>query len=333
MRLTSVTDYIIFPYCPEVIWKTKNNIVEPKLNLDNWRKLFQKRTSAVVLCQSSTCIGMHAPISRPGLIESFLSLSFLEVLNKLQPELKLMWQGRPEYQQLLSLQGLAKPFEVKFKNNYASPVFMDLNSGVYFNALYNYKYTLDLFYNQVRNTVMISKQILNNLPVAWTPAYIPQFRHLDGSQVDKWAKLNHFDLTKPFALFLPGRTGLSGFKKNFLDWNIAQVKSFAELAKKKGFQTLILTTPDNEAQFRGNEFYHLPFSLNTFLYLISLAGWFGANEVDYDLIALVKSQCKIFYSRRGYRMTNLKTNARYLKQSIKRLFRARTPIEAVEVLI
>src|SRR5690554_6700310 len=86
-----------FPWAPGLSWKIKNGkYVVPELPFELFSKSLKNKD--VVVC------------SFGGLVESFYSLSILELLNNNLIGNKLYWAGNSEYQNLLKLNGLAKYF-------------------------------------------------------------------------------------------------------------------------------------------------------------------------------------------------------------------------------
>ena len=82
-----------FPFAPGIPWKLSGGKVIPEVSIDLLHKITQNKKAIIV--------------AYGGFIESFVSLVLLEMLNRELPKLSLVWEGDPEYYELIRLQGLS----------------------------------------------------------------------------------------------------------------------------------------------------------------------------------------------------------------------------------
>ena len=308
-----IVDKIVFPYCKDVVWTIVNNKVTASLNLDNWNRLFKDRNKAYILCTG-------------GLIENYLSISFLECLNYLNPNIKLYWAGDSRFVNLFKIFGLGSYYECSIDFLYACPAIKDLDDGVFINSTFRQQ---DLFLKKNRVKKTIFKIVTNNILTKWDRSYFPKVRNINSNNIEKWASTRNFNLNKPFVLIIPGKLGISSFKKTFLPWNVHQTKAFIKMLEDRGYGAIVLNTPETRAFFPNFP----DFNYNDFFYLGEKCHSLFSAEIDFSLIALFAFKCKVFSLKKGYKEVSLYGNAIASKISKDRIYKLRDINEIIDIYI
>lgn len=313
----------IFPFCPEVLWKTSGGIIKDKLDVDRWNKIFKDRERGCVIAYG-------------GLLESFLSLSIAEIYAKHNPILKLSWAGNTFFQPLVRYSGLFKDCVERdlsrYKSLYPCPIFIE-NDYVYFNSLINcYKY-YDIAGIAVReNTGLVSKQILLNSHLG-DKIIIPKMRRFEPPEkIIQWMKLNKFNPNLPFVLLVPGKL-YSNHKKDLIkNWNSSSYKALANLCSNAGYQVVVLT--DNNV-FVNQYIKVAPPSLEFLLYFIMNNPKLVVTEsVDVSLVSGLLADSKLVTNKQVFNL-NIKANLEFCgrKNSVLRKSRYISPIEIYNFLV
>lgn len=308
----------IFPYCPGIVWKLKNNYIISKLDTDNWKKAIDDRDVVVV--------------NFGGLFEVYFSLTYFEALNKLYPQKTIYFNGQDRFSNLLNINGLGK-YNILVTGNQASkypiPIFLDKSNHTYFNCLNDY------FYfkghngkNNYKNINPISKQLFKNSCLDWNINYIPQLRNLKlSNELKELKQFRKFDIDKPYILIFPdSNSGFSMHSVSTLGWTIAQIKSFVSMVNSKNIQTVIITK--NIGKYVGTNALILSPKLDNIFSLIEKCSVILSEEVDFLLIALLLSKNTKIISRDVSSEFSIKKNQKYLGTD-KKLYSAKElqPIE------
>lgn len=289
-----------FPFSPGIGWKIKNGkYIIPEINLDVWNKVTANKDITVV--------------AFGGLIESYLSLCYLEMLNYIIPGNTLYWCGDARFDSMAILNGIAIPEQTVPKpilSKYPAPIFLDANKNVYFNCLNNYL-TVKPYYGGkgYLDKTPIAKQLLRNSTMPWDNQYIPKFRKLAiPASLLQWSKIVKFDVNKPFVCLFQ-RLGWSNHKASALGWNEVQIKALSSMLRQRGISTIIFT--HNPGKFYGSSAYCLTPSMEHILYAIHKAKAILSEEVDFLLLAMMSSNAKVIMKKVSKHLSPIQ-NSRYL---------------------
>lgn len=274
--------YRFLPYSPGIAWRTKNDIIVPKITARDWECVQQRLNTTVV--------------AHGGLIESFMSLAYLEMLNYHLPKTELFWCGNDEFTKLIEWQGLAKVSNVidcHIIKNYPVPIFMDSGVGSYFNCLNNYlKIHTCLGKFVTKSTEPIMKQLWNNSTQKWNTLYTPKFRNLEhSSEFIRWAKVVNFPIKAPYVCIIAEQTKLSQHNCSMLKLEETQIKAVGAVLKQQGINTVVFT--HNYGRYYNTSVYTLPPKLDYFMYLIPNAKAILSEDIDILLVSILMSKAKI----------------------------------------
>lgn len=272
----------IFPFAPGIPWQVAyGKYIVPEISAEYWHKALRQRTVVV------TCFG--------GLIESFFSLTYLEVLNHLVPSQKLYWDGYGQFAELVTTNGLASVFgQLKPEDlaPFPTPIFLDRNNYVFFNVLSNYLDVYAYYGNWgYRDKKAIFKQLFRNCLVNWDHQYLPKFRINMPQAILDWAKINQFSFDRPYVVIFPDRTGVSVHKNEFLNWNPNQVKALGTLLAQKSINLVVFAK--NPGRFYDVFTRVLPIKLAWVNFFISNAMAILSKEIDYLLLGLLISDAAL----------------------------------------
>lgn len=292
-----------FPFSPGIGWKMKHGkYVVPDINLDVWNKAINSKNIVVV--------------SYGGLIESYFSLCYLEMLNYITPNSKIYWCGNTKFNPIVHLNGIAKteaycPKEIL--SRYPTPLFIDKINNIYFNCLNNYKVVKPYYGGKgYIDKSLISKQLLRNSALPWNIQYIPKFRNINfpSKEFLNWSRLVKLDLNKPYVCFFYD-LGLSEHKISTIKWNETQIKSFAAMLKQQGISTLMFTK--NPSRFIGSALYCFSsINFDSIIYLLEKAQAVLSDEVDFLFLAMILSKTSKIITRKTNRKLSLKLNSEFL---------------------
>lgn len=272
-----------FPFSPGIGWKIKHGkYIIPEINLDVWNKITLGRNIIIV--------------AYGGLIESYLSLCYLEMLNYIVPSSKMYWCGDQKFNLLARMNGIAVAEQVcpkELLSRYPSPIFMDGDKNVYFNCLNNYQVIKPYYGGKgYKDKSIISKQLLRNSTLSWDKQYIPKFRKLEfpTKEFSQWSRVSRFDLNRPYICIFQN-LGLSNHKVSALKWNDTHIKALSAMLRQKGISTLVFTKNTNK--FYGSSVYCAPLSLETIIYVLDTAKAILSEEIDFLLLAMMSPKIKI----------------------------------------
>lgn len=295
-----------FPFCPGVPWYTRNGFISNHLSFPIWQKALKDKEVVI--------------LSGGGLLESFLSLSFAEIINVHFPNKKITWQGTNQFNVLTKYNGLAKIgtnlFDTQLLSEYPLPIFFDKAGTAYYNCLFNYINCQSFSSGKVyHNDQSLSKQLLNNLAQPWVREYTPQFRTLtQPPELISWEQLNRINNKKPYVCLFPDLdTGMSIHNFRHLDWTLAELKSFASMFYDSGIELIIITR-------KPGKYYDIrtpvmPFHLESALWLISEAKAILSEEVDWLFVANLLSEKAMLVGKKIYSEFGLVASNKYINKS------------------
>jgi hypothetical protein len=312
-----------FPWLPNIPLNVNNNCIKLTLNSDSWDRLLENRDPVI------TCFN--------GLIESYLSLSYAEALNKLYPSKNIYINSDKKFDKLIELNNIAKPTQLISKElikKYPFPLFFNDGYEVFFNCSYNYLYSETLYkkYKPYRNRAVIAKQIFRNSFLPWDINYIPKFRKLDQPiEFTKWKESKKFNIDKPFVLIFPDKTDLSIHNFSELNWSIAEVKSFISMCYGSGINSIIVTK--NIGRYTGINSLVIEPKLEQILCLIEKCSYILSEEIDFLLIALTHSKNATIFGRVNKKEYSLKKNQEFFKTNKHIVtMKTLTPIEVYKAI-
>lgn len=312
-----------FPFCPGIGWNvTSNKTIIPELDGDGWNKAVVERDSVI------TAFG--------GLFEAFMSLTYLEALNKLYPGKKLIYNLNEQFKTLVNFNGLADQKEYISKqliDKYPIPLFFDKENNTYFNSLYNYinEYSYDGSF-LYRSYAPLAKQIFGNFCLNWDINYSPQLRNLiDPKEISQWRDTRKFNIDKPYVLIFPDKTDLSIHTYSMLDWTIPQIKSFVSMVCGLGYNSVIVTK--NVGKYTGMNALVIPPKIDQIFCLIEKCSVILSDEIDFLLISLLWSKNSFIIGRQNKKEYSLKSNQKFLRTD-KKIFEAKvlTPIDVFKAI-
>jgi len=266
----------IFPFSAGIPWEINKGILNPKIPFNILNNAISDKNIIV------TCYG--------GLLESYLSLSYLEAFNKIWPSKKLTWSGNPIFKDLIEANGLSKFSEEipgEILSRYPVPLFFDKLNNAIFNPLNNY-IKIKPYYGGLKsfnNNNVYLKQIWNNSLLDFKNFYLPLIRNdFDNNNFKNHLLLSKFDFNKPYIIIIPDDLKYSIHSQKCLPWNIQQVKSFATIISQLGYSTVILT--DNVYKYYSNNLpFVFEFNFTAFFTLIKNSKMILSNEIDFLLIS------------------------------------------------
>lgn len=312
-----------FPFAPGIGWKIKNGkYIIPEVNLDVWNKITANKNIVVV--------------AYGGLIESYISLCYLEMLNYIVPENAIYWCGKSKFESLVYLNGIAKlshSFSKEFLVRYPTPIFMDVDQNVYFNC-FNNVLIVKPYYGGVgyKDKSPLIKQLLRNSALPWNKQYVPQFRRLSFPTKDflQWSRLTKFDLNQPYICLFQNLEW-SEHKKSALKWNEIQIKSLSAMLRQRGISTVVFTNAPGK--FYGSSVYCVPLVMDTILHLIRNAKAVLSEEIDFLLLALMSSSAKIIMNPVDKHLLPIQ-NEKFLKLEKNNVFLAKkwNPVEVFNII-
>lgn len=314
-----------FPFSPGIGWKIKSGkYVVPEVHLDVWKKIIKNKSITVV------CYG--------GLFESYLSLSYLEMLNYITPKNKLFWCGNDEFSSLVSLNGLAQltdncpPHSLR---NYPVPIFMDTTGDVYFNCLNNYQKIAPYYGGKgYKDKTTIAKQLFRNSTLPWELQYLPKFRNIENNYdgLGTWIRATRFNVNKPYVCICL-ETKFSNHPVKTLTWNEDDIKYFADILSRQGISTVVITR--HPGKFYNPAFYCLPsLKLDTILPFLYNAEAILSDEIDLLLVGMISSSTSKVITRQINKTYDLHKNAHYLKihRSNLHMLSKLTPLHAINII-
>ena len=242
-----------FPFTPSIPWKVKyGKYIVPKVNLNIWKELISKKDIVVV--------------ANGGLIESFVSLCYFEMMNITSASNKLFWIGDHRFDYLIKTNGLATISNVTISNEilskYPTPIFLDNSNNLFFNCLNNYLIYRS-WYNikGIKNYRPILDQLFINSLTNWNCDYLPNMRRMifPSKELLSWCKVAGINLNNPYICIFPDKTNLSIHKESCLQWDNIQIKALAACLKQKGISTIVIT--NDSTKYYNSNVYTIPIKL------------------------------------------------------------------------
>lgn len=274
-----------FPFTPGIGWNLKNNkYIIPRVSPIAFDQAMKNRDAIIV--------------TYGGLLESFLSLSYFEMINQFYPSTKMYWCGNDQFNPLIKLNGVGvvspEPFPHSLLKNYPVPIFLDKKDNIYFNCLNNYlEMNNYLGLKEYKNKRSLYRQVLSNLLFNWNSSFLPKLRnrHLVMPVVKSWAKVNNLDLNRPFILICP-EIFYSQHKVSCLNWKEKEIKALGAMLKQRGVSTIVCT--NSPGRYYGGAVYTIPVKFEQLVYLMTEARAVLSETIDCLLIANMISKLIIF---------------------------------------
>jgi hypothetical protein len=302
-----------FPFTPGIPWKLfDGKYIKPELSSISWQNISKNATATAI------CFG--------GLIESYLSLSALESINYISPNIKLIWAGDDKYKILCDINGLSKytdDLPKDISSRFPTPIFFDKTGNIYFNCLLNYLY-IKTYYGAkgYKNSRPIAKQIIDNNLIRWEQQFVPKLRKQTVSkELDQLIKINKLNQNIPIVIILPDKTQFTMHKIKCLSWTPMQVKSVATLLKHKNTNVIVFS--DQPEKYNSIDLIVLPIKLEYILHFIPKALSILSTDIDFLFLANILSSAKIFteYNKNQFNLNNNnkffnKTNKIYKKRTL-----------------
>lgn len=232
-----------------------------------------------------------------GFLESFFSLSLLEIVNKYLPQNELSWLGNKEFFNLVKMNGLVKhcnnSFDKKNLIRFPLPLFFDKNDNAYFNVLANY---IDNSISGGKTLYPLFRQLKDNCMIKWSDDFVPQLRHTDFlEELNTHFNLIKFKENKPFLLFFDSLNNLTIHKEKSILWNRQQLYSFASMLKQLDIDVIIIT--NNINQYQGSALKAMPFRFDFAWYMLKKAKFLMSFDIDPLFIGMFISNSIIISNR------------------------------------
>jgi hypothetical protein len=285
-----------FPFSPGIPWGVdRGKYILPEIDFETWHKSLDGRDITI------TAFG--------GLFESFFSLCAAEAIVSFDSSHKLYWLGNNKYSFFSKAQGLCKSSLINITpdtlKNYPVPLFFDCTGNAYFNILYNYKKRISWWgkYPELIN-FPVAEQIAKNIMIPWRN-YIPKLRNLGNDFFDDLYSTGKIRLKSKVVTII-----LNGANNSSLNWSVANIKEFAQLASHKGLKVILFTTNSTNV-FHGTNILANEYNIRNILQTINKSWVVLSNDVDWLLISLMMSDAKII-SRHTYNQYDLFKNAEFM---------------------
>lgn len=318
------TKVIYFPFTPNIPWRVfRGKFVLPKLDLASWNEALKNRSSVVIV--------------QGKLLESFLSLFFLEGLNKIAPQKDLFWKGPEIYDELRVWQGLARKFKPELPKDltlrFPTPLFLDKNKYTFFNCNLNYMDIYSYWGKYCYSTnKFISGQMLQNFTQPITKDYFPKFRNLEVSEeLSNLFKINYFYKNQPYVCLFPERTGHSMHKFSGLGWSDREAKMLASYLKSLNIKLIVFS--NRVSQYMHTNILSLPANISYIFNLLPSAKAIISEEFDFTNIGYIVSEALIFHKKEKSSVFSFTTAHNFFKKKNKtHEYKSLTPQEVFKVL-
>ena len=285
----------LFPFSPGIPWKILNNhFVVPEINAKIWQRVLNDKDFVI------SCYG--------GLLESFFSLLYSEILLKIEPYRNVYWMGNEDQYKIVNYQGLTKIFEynlgIETLKDYPVPIFMDAENNAYYNVLNNYLITKSFKSNKVIDTDgCISKQLLSNLMIPWDD-YSIKLRKFDDYKYKSWKKESGIENNK-FIVILPKSN--SYHSVDCLGWDDRMISELASMVRHLGYKVISC----NDSYSRSTLVVNASSKIDVVLGLIMDGAVLLSKSIDYLLISMLISDISIL-SRELDGIYNINENMDFL---------------------
>lgn len=312
-----------FPFAPGIGWKISHGkYIVPEINLDVWNRIIDGKKITVM--------------AHGGLVESYFSLCYLEMLNYITPKSRIFWSGNDKFSSLVHLNGIAKIESLPngIVSRYPTPLFMDKSQNIYFNCLNNYLVVKPYYGGKgYKDKNLLSKQLLRNSTLPWNIQYIPKFRNFDlpSKEFINWSRVVRLDLNRPCVCFFYD-LNCSQHNVSILKWNQNQIRSLSAMLKQQGIATLMFTK--NPSLFYGSGMYCIPsIQFETIIHCLIKAQAVLSNEIDFLFLAMMLCKGAKIITKPTNRMLNLKANGNFLNiQNDVFVMKDPTPLDIFKVI-
>lgn len=266
-----------FPFSAGIPWKIeRGKYIVPSIERDVWYKVLDDKRIII------TAFGSY--------LESFFSLSVAEMFTALDPRRKVYWLGNSQYEEFVRLQGLCKPSSIALTKDdverYPTPIFFDKKDNAYFNVLNNYLIKTSywgLYPKKVKAPIL--KQIFDNVMVPWN-GYVPKMRNLGLEYYNELVRTGKLREKSRVVTII-----LNENIEDLLEWNVHNIKEFAQLATNKGLRVVVFSKFSN--LFYGTRIITCNFDIRKVLQLVSKSWMVLSNDVNLLIISMMVSEAKI----------------------------------------
>jgi hypothetical protein len=255
-----------FPFSAGIPWKIeRGKYIIPEIDSETWFKVLEGKDIII------TAFG--------GLLESFFSLSIAESLYFIDPTRKMFWMGDDRYSFFPYIQGLCKNSNINFDKrllrNYPTPIFFDSNNNAYFNVLLNTLIRTSYWRKYPEKIESaICKQIFSNAMIPWHNNYIPKLRKLE---IETTKRIRYVVIIMNDSLS----------KEDVLNWDVHNIKEFAQLMARKQIKTILFTT--NTYILYGSNVIVYEYDLRKICQMLKSAWMVLSNNIDWLIISLMIS--------------------------------------------
>lgn len=274
-----------FPWAPKIPWRVhKGKYLIPQLTNAIWSRVIETHNPVVV--------------ANGGLLEAYYSLIYLELLNSTFPLKSRYWSGPKKFQPLIKLNGLAHLTDSIISDSvlerFPTPIFMDTVGNTYLNCMHSYMSYRSIYGGPDRRRYQsLVEQLIQNSCQEWCEHYTPLMRNWNviPDQISQWAKINRFDLNKPYVFIAPDQ-GLSIHKKSALGWGEMELKSLSAMLMQSGIQTVVFT--DRIRKTHTSQAWFIKSNLEWMIFFATYAKVIMADEIDFLLMApLLNPRAKV----------------------------------------
>jgi len=267
-----------FPFSAGIPWKIeRGKYIIPEIDGQIWNDVLKDKHIII------TAFG--------GILESFISLCAAEAIKHTVNNNKLSWIGNFEYYDFVKFQGLCTLSNIKITEenlkNYPVPIFFDKNDNAYFNILNNYLIRNSYWgkYPEKIN-LPIFEQIYKNVLIPWNN-YTPNLRYLGTEFIDNLYKTGKFNSNKTKIISII----LNDCDNNMLDWNIHNIKEFAQLVSNKGFKVVLFTK--YIYSFYGSNINIYKYDFKNIMQTVIKSWMVLSNDINWLIISMMISKSKL----------------------------------------
>jgi len=288
-----------FPFCPGIPWETKFGKIVPQITSENWDDHIKDKPKTI--------------LAHGGLLEAFWSLSIAKAIKNIEPLLNPSWSGPEVFKNLiLAAEGLPFKSVPDVGDKYPTPIFMDKERNIYFNALNNYTKTNTYKLQSKKNNKPLLQQLFTNSLLPWDKKYIPKLNKFNYDKYNKWCKSISFFDNKKFILIID-KTIYSQHSINCLNLDNKKIINLAGLMRRFGIEILYCSSK----KIYNNQLIHMvpENDLDILIPLIEKSWMILSSDIDYLLLAMMISKAIIINNRVSKKIDpyNLYRNAEFLQ--------------------
>ena len=266
-----------FPFSAGIPWKVeRGKYIVPKIDAETWHKALDGKDLVI------TVFG--------GLFESFFSLSVAEALISFDSGHKLSWLGNEEYLSLVRMQGACVFCDINLTpeklKSYPTPIFFDQENNAYFNVLNNYL-TRTAYWGKHSEPVNDSAadQIFRNVMIPWQDS-LPKLRNLGTEFYDELCQTAQLNARSKIVLII-----LNPSEEDVLQWNLQNLKEFAQLVSHKGMRVIVFT--HDVGKFYGTRILAHEYNMRKILQVMKTSWMVMSSDIQWLLIALMISEARV----------------------------------------